>query len=109
MAVGIRVHHDTSRSCVRTVAVAQKPYGPGGILCPSCHVRHDVKTVHLWLDDQGDCLVSKGVLDELRMAGMPGLSVVAQVADPPPLRIIAGVSREQLDNENRRVRLWTPN
>lgn len=83
-----------------------KPYTDGGFVCPTCHVLHPVKSVHLWLDDRGECLVSEGVLDELRMAGMPGLSVVGAVEKPPPLRIVQGVTREQIDQENRKVHVW---
>lgn len=105
---GIRVAHDAARSICHVVPVLAKPYGDGGFICPTCHVLHPVKAVHLWLDDRGECLVSQGVLEELRMAGMPGLAVVGSVDNPPPLRIMAGVKREELDNQNRRVHLWTP-
>lgn len=103
---GIRVRHMTARSVCHVVPVLAIPYADGGFICPTCHVLHPVKSVHLWLDDRGECLVSEGVLGELRLAGMPGLEVVGSVENPPPLRIAAGLSREQIDQENRRVQVW---
>lgn len=105
---GVLIRHATARSTCHVVPVLAKPYTDGGFVCPTCHVLHPVKAVHLWLNDVGECLVSEGVLGELRLAGMPDLQVVGGMKDPPPLRIMAGVTREELDNENRRVRLWTP-
>lgn len=107
--VGIRVKHATLRSCVHVVPVLAKPYADGGFLCPTCHVWHPVKAVHLWLDDQGTCIVSRGVLDELRLAGMPELTIVGHVNNPPTLTIRKGFDRAAADQENRRITVWQEN
>jgi hypothetical protein len=69
--------------------------------CPNCRIVHPVKTVHLWLDDTGACLVSTGVLEDLKSAGMPQLDIVGEVNKPPTLRL--GMSREKQDQEARRL------
>jgi hypothetical protein len=80
-----------------------KPYADGGFTCPTCGVLHPVKAVHLWLNDAGECLVSEGVLEELRMAGMPDLVVVGAVDNPPTLQIGDGVNRAAVDQNNRQI------
>lgn len=103
--VGIRIAHDTARSGMVVVPVPQKSYGPNGFVCPTCNTWHDFKHVHLLLNDVGECLVSEGVLAELRLAGMPGLVVVGSVDNPPPLRLGGGRTRAQSDQENARITL----
>lgn len=99
---GIRIRHHTLRSCVALVPLMHKPLvGASLDECPSCHVIHPVKTVHLWLDDSGSCIVSKGVLKDLREAGMPDLDTLEEVKKPPPLHV--GESREKQDQEARTV------
>jgi hypothetical protein len=100
---GIRIQHATARSVCHVVPVLAKPYADGGFKCPTCQVWHPVKAVHLWLNDVGDCLVSPGVLAELRLAGMPGLTVVGEVVNPPPLQLGVGVDRAGVDQTNRRI------
>lgn len=101
---GIRIAHDTVRNAVVLVPILAKPFTGQSIdTCPSCHLVHPVKTVHLWLDGAGSCIVSEGVLKELQSAGMPGLSVMGEVKNPPPLTFGPGATREQLDNRNRRI------
>lgn len=110
---GIRIAHTTARNVVYLVPIVAKPF-PGPFhtekdKCPTCGQVHVVKTVHLWLDGAGSCIVSQGVLEDLQTAGMPDLAVMAEVANPPPLFFGDGVSREQIDNGNRRiVRLGNP-
>ena len=105
---GIRIAHRTKRSCVALVPLMHKPFTADSIdTCPTCLIVHPVKTVHLWLDDQGTCLVSQGVLDDLRKAGMPNLQVLHEVKKPPPLRLGNGATREQLDQSNRLITVWT--
>lgn len=104
MADGILIQHATARSTMHGVVVMAKPYTTGPIDCPTCHVLHPVKVVHLWLNDTGHCLVSPGVLEELRMAGMPDLTVVGHSATPPPLRLY--VDRAAQDFEHRRQTLY---
>lgn len=105
---GIRIAHQTAKNVIYTVPIMSKPFtGQSLDLCPTCRIVHPVKTVHLWLDGAGSCIVSKGVLEDLKLAGMPALTVMAEVLNPPPLKL--GVAREQLDNGNRKiVRLGTP-
>jgi hypothetical protein len=64
-----------------------------------------VKTVHLWLDDAGTCLVSVGVLEDLQKAGMPDLAIVGTAVAPP---LAIGEKREVLDSRNRRIVRWEP-
>lgn len=101
---GIRVAHTTARNSVVLVPIMSKPFSGDSLdQCPSCHLIHPVKTVHLWLDGAGSCIVSEGVLADLQSAGMPDLAVMGEVANPPPLNFGPGVSREQIDNGNRRI------
>jgi hypothetical protein len=106
MAGAVRIAHLTLRSCVALVECPHKPIR--GLLrpCPLCQVVHKLKTVHLWLDDAGTCLVSEGVLADLLKAGMPALAVVGEVADPPPL--VIGQERQVVDSRNRRIVRWEP-
>jgi hypothetical protein len=79
-----------------------KPFTGASLdICPSCHLVHPVKTVHLWLDDTGACIVSQGVLEDLRKAGMPELETFEEVKNPPPLAI--GVQREKQDQQARQL------
>ena len=109
---GIRVRHTGGlRNVCHVVPVMAKPYTTGPIDCPTCHVLHPVKSVHLWLEPDGTVLVSEGVLTELRMAGMPDLEVTGEVAKPPALRfgrqgpkVHAGENpRQVIDNQNRGI------
>lgn len=107
---GIRIAHTTARNVVYLVPIVAKPFtGLSLDMCPSCHLVHPVKTVHLWLDAAGSCIVSQGVLADLQSAGMPDLAVMAEVPNPPPLNFGPGFTREQIDNGNRKiVRLGSP-
>lgn len=87
-----------------TIPVYPRPLAGLKRVCPTCNVIHVVKTVHLWLDDQGDCLVSTGVLADLKLAQMPDLEIVASISDPPMLRI--NQDRFEQDQANRRIRFW---
>lgn len=100
----IRIVHDTKRSCMATVPIWTKPIAGLRRPCPTCNIIHPVKTVHLWLDDVGSCLVSRGVLEDLQRAGMPELAVVASLKSPPPLTL--GKPREVVDNRNRKIQMW---
>lgn len=105
---GIRIAHRTLKACVALVPLVHKPFtGQSLDLCPTCQIIHPVKTVHLWLDDAGQCLVSQGVLDDLRLAGMPNLEIMGHTNNPPPLRLGNGATREQLDQANRLITVWT--
>lgn len=107
---GIRIAHQSARNVVYTVPIMSKPFtGQSLDRCPTCHIVHPVKTVHLWLDAAGSCIVSTGVLEDLKLAGMPSLSVMAEVLNPPALHFGPGATRDQIDNGNRKiVRFGTP-
>jgi hypothetical protein len=80
---------------------------PANRVCNRCKVRHDVKTVHLDLDGNGQQMVSWGVYELLRKAGMPNLDVVGSVANPPTLVLSPNMNRRQVDAANRRQRIWS--
>lgn len=105
MADGILIQHATARSCMHLVVLLSRPYATGPIDCPTCHTWHPCKTVHLWLNDTGHCLVSEGVLEELRMAGMPDLTVVGHSDTPPTLRLY--IDRTKQDFEHRKQQVFT--
>lgn len=98
---GIRIRHFTKRFPeIALIPILSKPFvGASLDICPTCQVIHPCKTVHLWLDDTGACLVSKGVLEDLRAAGMPELEIVGGTDSPPELDI--GVPRQKQDQEAR--------
>lgn len=73
--------------------------------CPTCHRYHPVKTIHLWLDEKGECLVSPGVLADLKEAGMPDLTIVGHDAKPPAIEI--NKNRSLVDRNNRAIRPLT--
>lgn len=101
---GVRVTHRSAKNSVVLVPILSRPFtGQSLDQCPSCHLVHPVKTVHLWLDGDGSCVVSDGVLADLKSAGMPDLSVTGEVVNPPPLNFGPGATREQIDNNNRRL------
>lgn len=97
---GIEVVHRTARSTMIVVEVNARPYAEP-ILCPTCRIAHVFKAVHLWLDDRGACVVSKGVLADLKLAGMPGLRVGHTVKNPPTLTVGHHVDRAEVDYRNR--------
>lgn len=108
----VRIRHLTKRNCVATVPVWSKPLNGLKRPCPSCGVIHRVKTIHLWLDDAGTCLVSVGddpnkiggVLGDLILAGMPDLEVFATIMNPPTIAI--GKDRFEVDQGNRKIHMW---
>ena len=80
--------------------IFHKPlYGDSVHACPTCQIIHTdslgkpVKTIHLYLDSQGGCIVSQGVYDDLEEAhhfkssimGLrrPLLSIKNDVVNPP--------------------------
>lgn len=103
---GIRIGHRTLRSCVALVPILKKPFAGDSIKqCPNCKVIHPVKTVHLWLDDAGSCIVSEGVLADLKSAGMPDLEILAEVKRPPTLNL-GRMARPEVDHKNRKITWW---
>lgn len=85
---GVVVQHRVHRSSVLVlVPILSKPIR--GLLrdCPVCHIIHPVKTIHLSLSPTGSAVVSSGVLEDLKAAGMPDLDVVGHTPTPPALII----------------------
>ena len=108
--LGHRVRSVAYSSRVFVVPIMSKPYvtkagDAAPIMCPTCHVLHPVKCVHLWLDASGVCIVSAGVLEELKSAGLADFHLVYEgpVIKPPPLKAGHGVSRAEVDQENRKI------
>lgn len=103
---GIMLRHATARSQLVLVPILSKPLlddSPG--MCPGCKSYHGCKTVHLVTDDAGRVMVSPGVLEDLKLAGMPELTVENEVQDPPPLYLGDGKpwleQRQANDQANR--------
>lgn len=109
---GTRIRHAIARSTMVLVPILSKPLNTKPTdVCPGCKLVfgrddvHPVKTVHLWLDDTGTCIVSEGVLEQLREAGMPQLESENEVQEPPSLWIGDGAAaREEQDFHNRTIR-----
>ena len=108
MAEGIILKHDTLANALWVVENPKRPFSDGGFDCHMCvgngqAVHHYGKATHLWLEPNGTCIVSTGVLKELRSAGMPQLTVTGRTSKPPPLMLTPGVSRQVIDNRNRKI------
>ncbi len=109
---GIRIKHRTKRLGIALVPVNKLPFMGELHECVSCQVTHTVKTIHLTLDAEGTCIVSEGVLANLKLAGMPDLDYVADIVNPPPIRITGNRlglntknSRLAVDAENRKINI----
>ena len=110
-ALGIYVEHQYRKTdWLYLVSVFKKPFiGPDGLpmskFCPLCQTLHFTKTVHLDLV-QGKAIVSKGVLEELRMAGLPDLDVVGTTETPPGLAVGGKTGRPEQNQKHRKIRIW---
>lgn len=100
----IRIAHRTKRGGIALVPIPTKPIMGLKRKCPTCQVIHPVKTVHLYLDSSGGCLVSSGVLECLKEAHMPDLDIVADIVNPPPITV--GKDRFEVDQMNAKITLW---
>lgn len=109
----IAIRHRTKRSGIALLPIDHKPMTGDSIYpCPNCQVIHTnsygtpVKTVHLWLDNTGGCLVSEGVLGEIKKAGHLGtlVDIVADVVNPPGITL--GRNRLEVDQANSKIRVW---
>ena len=120
--VGIRIRHTKFKAVpgsvnVHLVPLMWAPQEPRNMVvgkdeCNLCLVVHPMHVVHLHLDDAGSCLVSQGVLDQIKGAAAPALAdglaaneleVVGSTDKPPPLRLDGETDRRQLDQENARI------
>jgi len=104
---GVRIQVRGARFGLALVPLPHKPI-PNADRCPTCQVPHTIKAVHLWLDGDGACIVSQGVLDDLKAAGLEknGIDIMGEVVNPPALNFGPGVTRQQLDQQNARI--WIP-
>ena len=103
---GHRLQHSHLRFGLFTVPIPWIPIDKGkGYLCPTCQVTHMVKTIHLQLDSDGTVIVSQGVYERLKKAGLEthGLTRIGTVLNPPTLGIARGKTRAQIDAENRKI------
>ncbi len=109
--LGIYIEHrHLKTNWLYTVPVWKKPYiGSDGIheskFCPLCQTLHFTKTYHLRLVE-GRAIVSKGVLDDLRLAGMPDLDITGTTDNPPPLTVGDGRTRPEQDQTNRSLLVY---
>ncbi len=87
--VGVRLFHESLRNCVYVVVHPTKGY-KHPYLCPTCNKQHERKSIHLNLDSEGSVIVSSGVLEDLRQAGMPGLTIANEVTNPPMQTLFMG-------------------
>jgi len=103
---GIKIRYTKPNNGLALIPLLHKPFQWDSLkkTCPLCQVTHPVKTVHLWLNDQDECLVSTGVLEDLRKAGFPDLIIKDVVDKPPPLHI-GRQPRQAVDANNRRINI----
>ena len=81
-------------------------------VCPTCRQIHTVKTVHLWLDQNNTCLVSRGVKESIEKDYPGGLAAAELKVDggteaPPALRVGKGKTRREIDQENESIQHWS--
>ncbi len=109
----IRIRHRYKHGGMALIPINHKRlYKDSARKCPNCQVihtdsfGHPVKTVHLWLDDTGACLISPGVLADLQhpKVGMPNLDIVADIVDPPAITLEG--NRFEVDQDNARIHYW---
>jgi len=109
----VAIRHRTKRSGIALLPIDHKPLIGDSIRpCPNCQVVHTnsfgrpVKTVHLYLDDTGACLISTGVLADLSKAGHVGtsLDIVADIVNPPPITLTG--NRLEVDQANSKIHIW---
>ncbi len=102
LMAGIRIRYTKPNNGLALIPIVDLPFQWDSLkkTCNLCQVTHLVKTVHLWLDDKDECLVSTGVFERLKKAGMPDLIVTGSVDKPPPLHI--GQQPRQADDANNR-------
>ncbi len=103
---GIKIRYTKPNNGLALIPIVSLPFQWDSLkkVCNLCQVPHLVKTVHLWLDDNDECLVSTGVLERLQKAGMPDLIVTGSVDKPPPLHI-GQQPRQADDQDNRRIQI----
>lgn len=101
---GIRLQHRTKRGGIALVPIPKRPIMGLKRPCPTCQIIHPVKTIHLYLDMNGGCVVSEGVLAHLQEANMENIDIVADIVNPPPITL--GKDRFEVDQENAKIQVW---
>ena len=101
---GVILKHATLSNTLWVVENPANPFSDGGYDCNMCvGTHHYGKATHLWLEPNGTCMVSVGVLKELEAAGMPQMTVVGSTTKPPALRLGRDADRQAVDNNNRAI------
>jgi hypothetical protein len=106
-AKGVIITHNTYVNTFYAIPLDWIVY-PVPQQCPRCQVAHTVKHLHLYLENNGSCIVGMGSLKHLKRAGLArlGLVVGPEVMEPPTLSISnqpGAPTREAQDNENRKI------
>ncbi len=103
---GIKIRYTKPNNGLALIPLLHKPYQWDSLkkVCNLCQVSHPVQTLHLWLNDQDECLVSTGVLEDLQKAHLPDLLIVGSVDKPPTLHI-GRQPRQAEDADNRRIHI----
>ena len=103
---GIKIRYTKPNNGLALIPLLHKPYKWDSLkkVCNLCQVSHPVQTLHLWLNDQDECLVAIPVLRELQKAGLPDLLIVGSVDKPPTLHI-GRQPRQAEDADNRRINI----
>jgi hypothetical protein len=83
---GVRIHHDTERSKVVRLAHPAKKYTVP-YLCSACKESHTQKTYHIYVDSQGDAIVSHEVYASLQQIPDAGFSFLNTVSNPPSQKV----------------------
>lgn len=86
MAEGVRLFHETARGGFVTVEHPTRKY-KHPYFCSTCNKVHLNKTIHLTVDEAGYTIVSPEVLQLVREAGLPSLTIVNTVSNPPAQRV----------------------
>ena len=103
---GVTIRYTKPNNGLALIPLLHKPYQWDSLkkVCNLCQVSHPVQTLHLWLNDQDECIVAIPVLRELQKAGLPDLIVKDAVAKPPTLHI-GRQPRQAEDFNNRRINI----
>ena len=110
---GITVRHRWKRGGIALMPIHHMPLLHDSIHpCPNCQIIHTnsfgrpTKNIHLYLDSNGNCTISEGVLKHLKKAGHVGTSIdiVADVVNPPGITL--GRNRLEVDQANSKISIW---
>lgn len=110
---GIRLGHTEARSGLYLVEHPTRKYRVP-LTCSTCGIVHVRKTYHLHLDAEGTVIVSPGVFERLREAGLPSLEIMGEVENPPPMTLQIdvplsfqkAVQEVRVETHFNRIRAW---